>query len=254
MYLPRVLPIPRRAASPIYGAEMNDDYTRAARRRKIFALAAGGAALGLGVSATLAAWTDTEWVFGGSGSDGSGPGVGTTLFEVQQNVDFAAGGVIDDSKWADRETPGGAGRLTFTADPLALQPGDVVYAPVALRTATDSVDGDVLLQPAQIGGTDSAALAAALDVSVVTAPGSFVCDATAFSSVPAGGAVIVSDAALGADGAALAQTLSGATADDAGAPRTYCFRIALPATSETQNNSALMGQTVTPRWEFTAQS
>ncbi|WP_394815517.1 SipW-dependent-type signal peptide-containing protein, partial [Clavibacter michiganensis] len=33
---------------------------RRATRRKIFAITAGAAVLGLGVSATLAAWTDTE--------------------------------------------------------------------------------------------------------------------------------------------------------------------------------------------------
>jgi len=53
-------------------------------RRRIFAVAAGGAALGVGVAATLAAWTDTEWVFGGDGT--GGPGVGTSTFAIEQNL------------------------------------------------------------------------------------------------------------------------------------------------------------------------
>ena len=53
-------------------------------RRKVMAVAAAGLVLGVGASVTLAAWTDTEWVFGGNGA--GGPGVGTSTFEVQQST------------------------------------------------------------------------------------------------------------------------------------------------------------------------
>ncbi len=69
------------------GVSMENQKRRIVRRR-IFAVAAGGAALGVGVAATLAAWTDTEWVFGGNGA--GGPGVGTSTFAIEQNTDPAS--------------------------------------------------------------------------------------------------------------------------------------------------------------------
>src|SRR5690606_32712415 len=97
--------------------------------------------------ATLASWTDSEWVFGGGGgAGGDDDGIGTSVFEVQQNRDVvppAAGDVFE-----DRETNADAGELTFSVDPNAMTPGDTIYAPVALRTTPTSIAGTLQLQPA----------------------------------------------------------------------------------------------------------
>src|SRR5690606_5967020 len=98
--------------------------------------------IGAGGVATLASWTDTEWVFGGNAA-GDGPGVGTSTFVVEQNTSkpYTASGFISEAT-----NPGGA--LVFGPGALTLAPGDEVYAPVALRTTSASIAGSVQLNPA----------------------------------------------------------------------------------------------------------
>ncbi|WP_228516878.1 SipW-dependent-type signal peptide-containing protein [Curtobacterium sp. VKM Ac-1376] len=95
---------------------------RARRRNRALALAAGGVLVIGGAGYTLASWTDTEWVFGGT--DSGGPAVGTSGFDVEQNVTapFATGDF-----GSDATNPGQA--LRFTIDALALSPGTATYAP-----------------------------------------------------------------------------------------------------------------------------
>lgn len=218
-------------------------------RRKVFALAAGAAVLGIGATATLAAWTDSEWVFGGNG-DG-GPGIGTSSFNVQQSVEapFTA---FDDQP----DNPGG--EMVFAPGALELSPGDSVYAQMALRTATDSIAGDVTLQPA-VGAqgvvppaTDPGILAAALDLRVVTNDIPFTCDVTAFSGL-LGAPTLIADGPLVGTGGGVAQTLDAL----AGSTQYYCFEITLPDGFTPTPPSTVddyMGLTVAPAWEFTAES
>src|SRR5690349_6827064 len=98
---------------------MEAETKRGTTKRKILAITAGFAAIGIGGAATLAAWTDSEWVFGENGA--GGPGVGTSSFSVQQNTvaPFAAG------TWTDEaDNPGG--EIVFGPDGLAITPGDSV--------------------------------------------------------------------------------------------------------------------------------
>lgn len=229
---------------------MQNTDKRAATRRKVFAIAAGGAALGIGVSATLAAWTDTEWVFGGDGA--GGPGIGTSTFSVQQNTvpPFAAG------TWTD-ETDNPGGEIVFGPDALDLSPGDPVYAAVALRTSATSVAGDVELQPAVpaagIVTTDPAGLLfAALEVRVVTDDAAYTCDPTAFSGAP-GAPVLIADGPLASTGGSATQAL----AAGAGSTQYYCFEIELPdgfAPAPGTTIDDYMGLDVAPAWEFAAES
>ena len=122
-------------------------------RGKIMAILAGGAIIGLGTTATLAAWTDTEWVFGGNAA-GNGPGLGTSNFEVEQNVTASPYNV--DGFLQNETNPGQA--LTFGLDALSLELGQSVYAPVALRTVAGSGAGALTLQAA-----------VAVDATVITA-------------------------------------------------------------------------------------
>ncbi|MET2011696.1 SipW-dependent-type signal peptide-containing protein [Microbacterium chocolatum] len=218
-------------------------------RRRIFAIAAGGAALGLGVAATLAAWTDTEWVFGGDG-DG-GPGVGTSTFAIEQNTDAPD---FDPGLWVDEpENPGG--EMVFTADGILgtdLSPGDSVYASVALRTKATSIAGDVELQPAVpaagIAADDpDGLLFAALDVRVATSATAFPCNATAFT----GGATVIADGDLATTGGSATQAL----AEESGSVQYYCFEVTLPeSVNDEADPSVYMDRAVAPAWEFVATS
>ncbi|OYC95718.1 SipW-dependent-type signal peptide-containing protein [Microbacterium sp. Yaish 1] len=229
---------------------MNTPTTRGTTRRKVFAIAAGGAALGLGVTATLAAWTDTEWVFGGNGA--GGPGVGTSTFSVQQNTVAPFTTAAD---WVDEpNNPGG--EIVFGPDALNLTPGDTVYAAVALRTAPGSIAGDVELQagvPAAGVTTNDAAglLFGAMNVRVATATAAFTCDATAFAAGAA--ATLIADGPLATTGGSASQPLVA----DAGSTQVYCFEISLPDPLTLAPGTTLddyMGLTVAPAWEFQAES
>lgn len=243
-------PAAARAGGPNEGdGQMNDTLKRTTTRRKVMAIAAGGAALGIGVSATLAAWTDTEWVFGGNGA-GTGPGIGTSTFLVQQNVVPAPGAAV----WEDEETnPGNS--IVFGPDALALSPGEPVYAGVSLRTAPTSAAGELTLQPAVPAAgitTDDAAglLFDALDVRVATDDAAFTCDASAFES---GGATVIADGDLDAAGGTATQALTAA----AGSTQWYCFEIELPDGFTPAAGTTIddyMGLDVAPAWEFIAES
>lgn len=223
------------------------------RTRKIAAVAAGALVVGLGAAYTLASWNDSEWVWGGADGDA---GIGTERFEVEQ---------FTEGTWHDDETnPGGA--LDFTAAALALTPGDTVYAPMSLRTKTNSIGGTVELQGAVaasgIAVTDPGdALWNAVTLSVYTssagtAPSCAAAAITAgdWAAVPGIGASPLGTGAAPGTGA---QTLAAATTTDPGAPQHYCFVIGLPENAQTVAETAgvdLQGRTIAPAWEFAAES
>ncbi|WP_259336171.1 SipW-dependent-type signal peptide-containing protein [Clavibacter californiensis] len=219
------------------------------RRTKTMAFLSGGLVLGLGITATLAAWTDSEWVFGGN-ANGTGPGLGTSSFEVEQNVTspYVA------ATFAQAETNPGQD-LTFTAGALSLTPGTSVYAPVALRTVAGSVAGTVLLQdsepavgaglaPVDAGG----ALLGALTLRVAVSATPTTCDAAAFTT-----GTLVASGPLATAQATDPQTLAAA----GGNTQFYCFEITLPASPTLPVGvtlDQLQGRTVTPAWEFLSTS
>lgn len=226
---------------------------RKTRRRKVLALAAGGSVLGIGLTFTLAAWTDTEWVFGAN-SAGDGPGIGTSTFEVQQSTEAPF------DTFTDAETaPGGA--VTFSPDALALSPGVSTYAQVALRTTSDSVAGTLELQTAlaataaQVPGVNDPANALfnVLDVRVATLSDTQItCDATAFdASQP--GVSIITDGSLASASASATQSL----AAESGSIQFYCFDITLPESFTPGAGLEIddyMGRTVAPMWQYDATS
>lgn len=110
------------------------------RRRKIQALAAGGLVLGVGATATLAAWTDEETTTGN---------FTTGQFGLESNT--------SGSDWESTET------IHF--ENTALAPGHSVYAPVVLRLSPDTtVDGDITVS----GQGETDGLNAALGFRAVT--------------------------------------------------------------------------------------
>ncbi|WP_104177685.1 SipW-dependent-type signal peptide-containing protein [Cryobacterium sp. Y50] len=222
-----------------------------ARRGKIMAILAGGAALGLGTTATLAAWTDTEWVFGGgTGGTGDSAGVGTSSFDVEQNVvaPFNTAAFVQ-----DETNPGQA--LTFGLDALSLTPGDSVYAPVALRTISNSSAGNLTLEPAVAAAgvtvVDSdAALWTALTMRVWVSEAAFTCNASTVASTSPSIIMEIANGPLGSTGGTTVQALSAAGANT----QYYCFKVTLPSNAQTSQSLNLQGRTVAPAWEFSAAS
>jgi predicted ribosomally synthesized peptide with SipW-like signal peptide len=233
------------------------------KRAKIMAIAAAGLIVGVGGSVTLAAWVDNEWVYGGTGGDE--PGVGTSEFIVQQDANAFT------NNWDDYpENPGDA--LTFAPNPLALTPGDTIYATVALHTTSGSVAGSTQLQSAVVALVDGSnppveiesddLLFDALDLRIGFAnlgPGALqpACDANAI-----GGAYtqIVSGTGLGSGPIAGPQPLLQAS----GNVLHYCFEISMPTAAELEDRfdgepedfdiSDYMGLVAAPAWEFISTS
>lgn len=201
-------------------------------RRKITAVVAGAAVLGVGAVATLATWNDSEWVNGL---------FETSSFEVQQNTTAA----VDEAAWIDEETnPGGT--LEFSVNATSLTPGDAVYAPVALRTVEGSDAAIVTLQGAvpAAGTTADDELWQALDVRVTTSVDPLTCDAT---GIEAGTEIASGDLA-----SVVASTITQDLAADQGSTQHYCFELSLPA--DLAGSETLQGLSANPAWEFAATS
>lgn len=222
------------------------------------ALASSGLALGLAALLTLAAWNDSEWVFGGFGPSGDpddGEGVGTSAFNVQQDAWSDTVPTTTSGAWADFEDNPGDG-LIFNVVPTGLTPGDTIYAPVALSTTTETtVDGTLQLSN----------LVPSADAShVAEDPGGLLWDALVYSvrvtddsavaencrdDFAASGALIVEDLAFDDD----LLPATGDTGQDLDAERGnvqyYCFALTLPDTA-----TDVQGRVVYPAWRFHAES
>lgn len=202
------------------------------RRGKVRAVLAGCAVLGFGAAVTLAAWTDTEWVFGGG--EGDGDPIGSSSFEVQQNVWDGPGGAAN---FVDRETQPG-GQLRFAPGALALTPGDTITAAMQLRTVANSDPGDIKLNGAVTNG-----LANQLFDTVTYAAYTGVSQADCGTQTIGGGTILV------APGSPLT-TNGGSTfavVGNAAAAVDLCFVITLPANAP----DSVQGLTIAPAWEFT---
>ncbi|WP_431220628.1 SipW-dependent-type signal peptide-containing protein [Leifsonia xyli] len=193
------------------------------------AVLASGLVLGAGATATLARWTDVEFVTGAFTS---------SRFTTESSVNGGA--------YADNATAPG-GTVTI-AGPFA--PGVSAYVPVLIRTKPGSVAGTVSLGGATLGGTDAASLGAALVYRVVRTTGA--CAAAAFAGAPAFvvGAAATSRPLTTGQEAGVVSTLAPATATVAGAPTGFCFEVTLPAGAP----NSLQGKTATATWPFTAES
>lgn len=232
---------------------MTKPKTTSRMTRKIAAIATGVLVVGVGASYTLATWNDSEWVWGGASNQ---PGVGTDIFEVNQNTTSPF--TDDTANWTNRETNPG-GELTFTTGALHLSPGDTIYAPVALRTESDSVAATtVTLQKAV--AADSIAvddpdgdLWKSIDVAVytenVTDPEVNPTNACDAASIDSWGTAITGVTTLDT-----VATDTQALAAEAGSTQHYCFVLHLPSTLKSGLTAThidqLQGRTIAPAWEF----
>ena len=198
---------------------------RGQRRRKIQALAAGGLVLGVGATATLAAWTDQETT---AGSFASGE------FALESNTVGA--------QWASTEKMG--------FQNIKLAPGQSVYAPVVLRSSPETtVDGEVTVSgTGQADGLNPSLRFRAVTVDPVENAAALNCTADTFSS--ASGYVFGSkDGYVSMSGDVQSDSLQ-ALASHQSETIAYCFEVQLDpeANNDTQNLTADYS------WTFNAQS
>lgn len=188
------------------------------RSRKLRALLAGGALLGIGATATLAAWTDDVWV---------SAAFNTEQFNVQAAVTPAPGNNWQNPSWQEFDSPESPGTLAFPLTPPGapagqpgLAPGNLIFAPLYLRV--ESGDGAAISSPD------------APDISNVTGNGALLSqqlDLTVFRGVtPANcnssGVVGATTAFSGKLNQALGSDL--VTLDTDGSPTGLCFRVTMP--------------------------
>jgi hypothetical protein len=207
-----------------------------ARRRKFFAVAAAAAVLVAGTTVTsLAAWLDEEWVT--AGVDGA-PGVLASEFEIEQSVATDAGA------WFNRETAGVAGVVDFDDIAAAFSPGEVAYGWVSLRTAADSLGGDLTLVSDYTLGDSP--LGDALRYGARLHPDATTCTAGAFATT--GTELVASGSVLTTGSGVTTFALAAGTLGAPGTPQTVCFRLELPSGA----SDTLMGETADVTWFFDA--
>lgn len=191
------------------------------RGRRIKAVLAGGLVFGVGATATVAAWTDSEEA---SGS-----------FEAGRfNIELRAGG-----EW------NGTNEMTFNAGNM--YPGQKVYAPVSVRTTSNtSIDGKLTVSAGGISNPNT--FASALTYRAVARSGSGVtCNAGNF---PGPGDIIIGSSG----GVPLSskptvdstQSLKAASAS----VQDYCFEVTLASNAP----SSAQGLQASHTWTFTAES
>lgn len=198
------------------------------RNRRVKAILAGGLVFGVGATATVAAWTDTETSQG----------------------EFAAGRFnielsVDGTNYTSNPT------MTFNA--TNMYPGAKVYAKVFVKTTSNTtMKGDVKVSGGGIsnpgtGVGNTLAYRAVTSSTTVGGTGSYSCNDASFTGSPTyalGGATRI-PLKTGVESGST-QSLSAAAAS----VQAYCFEVALP---DTTPNDA-QGSTAIHTWTWKATS
>lgn len=136
--------------------------------RKVRAILAGGLVLGVGAVITLATWNDSEFAKEVFGTDG---------FDIESS--------LDGSTFTQNESPSTAATLNFSVPATSLAPGDVAYAPFAVRVAGPSGLSGIVVVTA---GTSSTFVGLTYTLVHTT---NFVCNATTVAAAVAASATNV---------------------------------------------------------------
>jgi predicted ribosomally synthesized peptide with SipW-like signal peptide len=189
---------------------------------RVRAILAGGLVLGVGAVMTLASWNDSEFIKGTFTASG-----------------FSIEGSLDGTVYSDHSPIGNAAILVFTAPATALSPGDIVYAPYAVRLdSTSTSNGTVTVTSAATSG-----VVAGLTYSLVKTS-TFSCNQ---SSAAAGVVVIPAGTAVGVVPASTTFPVAMGAGSDAGAPEELCLVV-------TAGETLTQLQTGTATFEFAAVS
>jgi len=135
----------------------------AVRRKKVLAILASGAVLGVGAAITLAAWNDSEFATG-------------TFTAGSFNLEGSTNGNDFDDHNVDAGDA--AATISFVANPDELSPGDVVYAPFSLQLSGDY--NATLVSEDPVGTGDFATGGKLTFAAVETSE--FGCNATSFGT------------------------------------------------------------------------
>ncbi|GIJ27313.1 hypothetical protein Vqi01_24750 [Micromonospora qiuiae] len=195
------------------------------RSRKFKAILAGGIALGLGATITLAAWNDSEYA---TGTFTAG------TFDME--------GSTDGTTYTSHPAPEDAAALAFSTGFNDISPGDVVAAPFAVRLAAGTTyDATVTVA----GAVPDPSPFVGLTYGIATVGAFTDCSATPTAPtwiVPQGTALnAVATPAVPFD---LTQGVDAATP---GAPAYLCFVV-------TADEDLVQGSTVTETWQLLAES
>ncbi|GAA3325638.1 SipW-dependent-type signal peptide-containing protein [Paeniglutamicibacter sulfureus] len=193
---------------------------RANTWRKIAAVLAGGLVLGVGTTATLAAWTDEE-----------------NATETFKAGTFSIVGSTNGADFSDHPTSPGAA-LDFTVTPTALVPGTTSYALYSVKTAAGSVSGSVQLTADPDNDTGLGKYLH-YGVRTLTDP---ICDADTFTDATSVDIVGSGSELTVGSNQKLDLEPNGASAIN------YCFAVSLPTTALNE----AQGTTLTGRWVFAA--
>lgn len=198
---------------------MGGSTARSRTSAKVRAVLAGGLVLGVGAAVTAATWSDSEYA-AGTFSAGT--------FDLE--------GSLNGTSFTEHATSGSAAALAFTLPASSLSPGDVVYAPFAVRLAA--------------GTTSAATVATAVSATTGTVsnityellePSSFGCTSgTTGTTLVAAGTAVTG----GAGAFALAV---GSPTSNPGAAAYLCFKV-------TAGAGLVQGQSGTVTWQLTATS
>ena len=195
--------------------------TRRASSRYGRAILAGGLVLGVGAAITLANWNDSEFV---NGTFAAG------IFALE-------GSSTDGTTFSEHSSAGSAAVLDFQLAPDTLAPGDVVYAPFALRLgANSSSDATTDLTLAGTTGDLSG-----LTYEVIQSA-TWGCDAGT-----TGTEIVAAGSPLASAPTAAAIALARGAGSTPGDPAYLCFVV-------TASAGLVQGSAGTVTWELVAQS
>ena len=216
------------------GNEQNTKTTaprRSTTKKRVGAILIGGLVLGVGATATLAAWNDSEFA---TGTFSAG------TFNLQGSTTSETTGFADNAS-----APGQS--LSFTAGFDSLSPTDTVYSPLWVRLAANTSAGAALtvssVDSTDTSGTNSAQLGYTI---YELATNTTTCDAAGVA-----GATTLASAATLADNAAVTSAdvllTPGAPTTNAGVAAKLCIVVTASATLE-------QGGVTSATWQFAAAS
>jgi predicted ribosomally synthesized peptide with SipW-like signal peptide len=190
--------------------------------RRVRAVLAGGLVLGVGAVMTLASWNDSEFIKGTFAASG-----------------FNFEGSLDGTTYTSHSPLANAAILAFTAPATALSPGDIVYAPYAVRLdSTSTSNGTVTVNSAATSG-----VVAGLTYSLVRTS-TFSCNQT---TAAAGVVLIPAGTVVGVVPASTTFPVAVGAGSNAGAPADLCLVV-------TAGAALTQLQTGTATFEFAAVS
>ena len=209
-----------KAAAGRHAGETGEGKPRRRVSGRIRALLAGGLVLGVGATVTLAAWNDSEFA--------------TATFQAGT---FNLQGSTDGTAFSDHASAPGAA-LGFSVTANALSPGDVVYAPYAVRLAANTTSpATVTVTAPSTSGT-----VAGLTYSLIQ-PSAFGCNASTTGTVLVPAATAVGSV----PGTVTFELAPGAPTTSSGAAVDLCFVV-------TAGASLTQSQTGSATWQLQAAS